>query len=228
MALSKQVTPTSSLDRFMTWAAAAGYDVGEHPAHGGVTRGVHAPGSWHYDGLAADINWGTGSPPGERAHLVVALEVAESMGLAVIFARDGVAGVATNHRNHLHVDVGEWSNYGAGDVRRRAGDLKVWRLQGAVGTPAAGRDNLWGPDTDKRLRAVQQASEYAGPRFPYGIKYTQRVVGTRDDGKWADNSRAAHDVAVEDIQRALGVTDDGVWGPNTDRAYQLARKAYRR
>jgi hypothetical protein len=228
MALSKQVTPTSSLLRFLAWAKAAGYRVGEHPAYGGVTRGVHAASSWHYDGLAADINWGTGNPPGERAHLVVALEVAQSMGLALIFARDGAVGVAANHRNHLHVDVGEWSNYGAGDVRRRGGDLKVWELQGAVHTPAAGRDNLWGPDTDKRLRAVQQAAVLAGMRFPYGIAYTQRVVGTPDDGVWGLASRRAHDDTVMDVQRALDVLVDGRWGTSTERAYQLARKVYHR
>lgn len=228
MGLSQQITPTSTLTRFMAWAHAAGYRVGEHPAYGGVNPAVHARGSWHNDGLAADINWGAGSPPSERAHLLVALEVAESMGLALIFARDGVAGVAANHRNHLHVDVGEWSNYGDGNVRRRSGDLEVWSLQGAVRTPIAGRDNLWGPDTDKRLRAVQQASEFAGPRFPYGVEYTQRVVGTHDDGKWGDKSQSAHDATVSAVQRSLGVHDDGVWGTNTDRAYRAARRAYLR
>lgn len=228
MALSKQVAPSENLWAFARWADAAGYHVGENPRYGGVTAGVHAKGSWHYDGLAVDVNWGTGNPPAERAHLVVALEVAESMGLALIFARDGVVGVASNHRNHLHADVGQWSNYGRGDVRRHAGDLKVWRLQDAVTVPDRGLDNLWGPDTDKRLRVVQQASTMHGPRFPYGIAYTQRVVGASDDGVWGDKSRAAHDVAVDGVQRALGVAHDGVWGSTTDRAYQLARKVYRR
>jgi hypothetical protein len=228
MSLSKQVTPSENLWAFGKWADAAGYHVGENPKYGGVTDGAHAAGSWHYDGLAFDINWGISSPASERAHLLVALEVAGSMGLAVIFARDGVSGVAANHRNHLHTDVGEWSNVGTGDFRRHAGDLKVWKLQRAVRTPASGRDNLWGPDTDKRLRAVQQASELLGPRFPYGVKYTQDVVGVRATGKWGDRSRAAHDAAVVAVQRALGVAVNGVWGPDTDHAYQVARKAYRR
>ncbi len=44
MALSKQITPTSSLNRFMAWAKAAGYHVGEHPAYGGVTPArAHPP-----------------------------------------------------------------------------------------------------------------------------------------------------------------------------------------
>lgn len=225
MALSKQATPTRNLTAFMSWADGAGYHVGENPDYGGVTPGVHTANSWHYDGLAADINWGTSSPPSERPHLLAALEVAESMGLALTYARDGSAGTAANHRHHLHVDVGQWSNYGTGDVRRHGGDLKVWELQYPV---RAVQDNLWGPDTDKRLHAVRRASKHGGERFPYGIAFTQRVVGADDDGEWGPNSRAEHDETVKDIQRVLGVDDDGVWGSVTDRSYQLARKVYRR
>lgn len=225
MALSKQVTPTRNLNVFLAWAVAAGYRVDEHPNHGGVTA-VHVPGSWHYKGLAGDINWGVGNPPGERARLLHALKVAESKGLAVTFARDGVEGSAAKHQNHLHVDVGEWSNYGRGTVHRLPGDLVVWSLQGAVYRDLARRDNLWGPDTDKRLNAVRRASTHAGGWFPYGIEYTQRVVSAEDDGVWGNDSKMAHDQAVAQIQRALGVHDDGVWGPMTEAAFQRARKAY--
>lgn len=225
MALSNQIAPTSSLNRFMAWAKAAGYHVGEHPAYGGVTPGVHTRGSWHNDGLAADINK---NGPRERAELVHALTVAASFGLAVIFARDGVVGVARNHQGHLHVDVGQWSNYGAGDVRAARGDAKVWNLQGAVHLEGADLDNLYGPNTDKRLYALAASSAHGGGRHPYGVRFTQDVVGARADGKWGDASRSAHDAAVVDVQRALGVHDDGVWGPATDRAWRLARKLYGR
>jgi hypothetical protein len=229
MALSRQVTPTKNLHAFMRWAhATPGYRVSEHPSYGGVTPGVHAAKSFHYDGLAVDVNWATGSPPSERALLLAALEVAVSMSLAVIFARDGITGAAANHRDHLHADVGEWSNYGAGNVRRREGDLLVWELQQVVFWAPAQHDNLWGPNTDKRLHAIRMASELHGPRFPYGRKYTQRLVKTPDDGVWGPGSMAAHDRAVERIQDALAVTTDGVWGPATDAEFLRARKAYRR
>lgn len=225
MALSKQITPTSSLDRFMAWAKAAGYHVGEHPAYGGVTPAVHTAGSWHNDGLAADVNK---NGPRERTDLIHAMTVATSFGLAAIFARDGVVGVARNHQGHLHVDVGEWSNYGSGNVRAARGDIKVWRLQVAVHLTGAGRDNLYGPNTDKRLYALAAASTHGGGRHPYGVKFTQDVVGAREDGKWGPASRSAHDDAVAAAQRALGVHDDGVWGPATDRAWRLVRKTYGR
>jgi hypothetical protein len=225
MAMSKQITPASYLDRFMKWAHAAGYHVGEHPAYGGVTRGVHNARSWHYDGLAADVNK---NGPRERAELIHAMTVATSFGLAVIFARDGVAGVARNHQGHLHVDVGEWSNYGDGDVRARSGDAKVWTLQGAVNMGGADRDNLYGPDTDKRLYALAAAAELGGRRHPYGVAFTQDVVGARTDGVWGPASAAAHDATVSAVQRVLGVAVDGRWGPVTDRAWKLVRKAYGR
>lgn len=227
MALSKQATPTRNLNVFLAWASAAGYRVGEHPAYGGVTA-VHVPDSWHYEGGAADINWRVGNPPGERTRLLFALEVAESMGLAVTFARDGVVGSAASHQNHLHVDVGVYSNYGRGPVHRLPGDLLVWRLQGAVYGLLNLRDNLWGPDTDKRLYAVRMASSLHGEQFPYGVDYTQRIIGTDDDGDWGELSKTAHDRTVAQIQRALGVHDDGVWGPITETAFQRAGRSYRR
>lgn len=225
MALSKQVTPTHQLERFMQWAHAAGYHVGENPAYGGVTAGVHTKGSWHDDGLAADVNK---NGPRERTDLIHAMTVAASFGLAVIFARDGVAGVARNHQGHLHTDVGEWSNYGSGDVRAARGDGKVWLLQGAVHLAGADRDNLYGPNTDKRFYALAAASTRGGRRHPYGVEFTQDVVGTRTDGVWGSASSSAHDATVAAVQRILGVYDDGVWGADTDRAWRLVRKAYQR
>lgn len=225
MALSRQIAPTSHLERFMRWASAAGYHVGEHPAYGGVTQGVHTAGSWHYDSLACDVNM---NGPLERSELIHAMAVATSFGLGVIFARDGVTGVARNHQGHLHVDVGEWSNYGAGDVRAAPGHSKVWELQGAVHLAGADRDNLYGPHTDKRLYALATSSAFGGERHPYGVRFTQDVVGARKDGLWGPASRSAHDETVHAVQRVLGVTADGVWGMDTDRAWRLVRKVYGR
>lgn len=98
----------------------------------------------------------------------------------------------------------------------------VRALQGAV---RAVKDNIWGEDTEKRLRAVRYASKLHGSKFPYGVKYTQKVVGTLADGIWARQSAAAHDATVEKIQKALGVKVDGIWGQETDAAYLEIRKA---
>lgn len=228
MALGRQVSTSSTLLTFCAWAAAAGYRLGEHPRYGGVSN-VHVRGSWHYDGLAVDVNYG---PPGtsstERRKLLTALEVAESMGLGVIHARDGRVGSARTHTGHLHVDVGPTSNYGRGLVPVKSGSLVPHRLQGAVNFRTAERDNLWGPNTDARLEAVRHASRHHGVKFPHGVELAQRAVGTKVDGRWGDNSRAEHDETVGEVQRALGVKVDHVWGPKTDAAYLAARRRYRR
>lgn len=104
-------------------------------------------------------------------------------------------------------------------------------LQKAVGAVA---DDIWGADTDKRLRVVMAASSYAGTKFPFGIKYSQKVVGTRPDGIWGNNSRAAHDETVKKVQRALADLGfysgeiDGIWGQATTAGYTAARKRFKR
>ena len=100
--------------------------------------------------------------------------------------------------------------------------VEIQRILGAV------QDNVLGIDTEKRMCAVIKASSWGGVEFPWGVAYTQQVVGTTPDGIWGDASMAAHDRVVEALQRALGVDDDGVWGPETWAAWeQLARTAER-
>lgn len=189
MALSRQLTPTPVLLDFLAWAARAGYSVREHPHYGGVTPGVHRPGSWHGDGLAADLNHGSNGWT-ERARLLVAVGEAERVGLAVTFSRDGVVGSARTHQNHLHVDVGEWSNLGRGLVRRTP----------PRGTAAAGAARP-GTTADPVLRSVQARLNRDYPA------YSRLVV----DGLDGPATRAA----VTEFQRRSGLVPDGVAGPLT-------------
>lgn len=107
----------------------------------------------------------------------------------------------------------------------------VTGLQAAV---RAVQDNRWGPDTDKRLEAVRAASAWAGQKFPFGVGFTQGVVGTKVDNDWGRNSVRAHDIAVAAIQVALRQMGydpgpiDSKWGPRTEAAYQSARSAAKR
>ena len=108
-----------------------------------------------------------------------------------------------------------WSDSGVGSVipaERRLEDV-----QRAIG---AYPDHVIGPDTRQRVLAVVSASAWGGRDFPFGVEYTQGVVGTEQDGVWGDASMAAHDRVVECIQRALGVEDDGIWGAVTQAAWQ--------
>lgn len=110
-----------------------------------------------------------------------------------------------------------------GSVKR----LNVKALQRAV---RATDDNQWGSDTNKRLYAVREASDWSGTDFPYGVKFTQEVVGSKADGEWGPRSRAAHDdtvIAIQTALKAIGFNPgpvDGIWGRQTEEAFQAARK----
>ncbi|MCK9794564.1 hypothetical protein M1843_12480 [Isoptericola sp. 4D.3] len=226
--IGRQKSSSTTLKAYLSWARAYGFRVSEHPSYGGVTRGAHSRNSWHYDGLAADLNWGpAGTSATERSRLRFAIKVADSMGLGVIHARDGSVGSAAGHRGHLHVDVGTTSNYGRGRVAAPAGSRTAQRLQQVAHFPLAQRDNLWGPSTDQRLQAIRAASRMHGSKFPYGVKTAQRAVGVTPDGAWGPKSRAAHDKAVAALQRVVGVSPTGTWGPATERSYTSVRKKLR-
>jgi hypothetical protein len=94
----------------------------------------------------------------------------------------------------------------------------------------APQNNQWDRVVDKHGQAVIHAS--GRPRmFPFGVKFTQEVVGTPQDGKWGPNSQNALFTTVLDLQNALLLMGyapgnlDGIWGPNTKKAYNDARLA---
>jgi hypothetical protein len=89
-------------------------------------------------------------------------------------------------------------------------------------------DNVWGTETDKSANALIKAWS---DEFPYGVQFAQFTVGTRGDGFWGPNSKAAMHDTTASVQRALNVMKfnpgqvDGIWSPKTDAAYLAARKA---
>ena len=110
-------------------------------------------------------------------------------------------------------------NGGSTQVKAAVQYTDIRKLQQAVrATP----DNIYGPDTAKRIDAVRKASRWGGVKFPYGVAFTQSVVGTTPDGVWGNNSRTCHDNTVAAIQRAVGATADCIWGSNTEAAVNKA------
>lgn len=92
---------------------------------------------------------------------------------------------------------------------------QVIRIQNVV---KAKKNGKWDRDTEKRLWAVRQASNYGGNKFPYGVAYAQRVVGANDDGDWGPRSGKAHDAVVRRLQAVLGLRSTGTF----DRALRDA------
>ena len=206
----------SQLMAFADWAQRAGWKLSENSAFGGIKAG-HSKEGFHYRDLAIDLNW-----PGESgdytknevAHADRCCRVARAFGLGRIRALYGTYGSAAQHKNHVHVDCGPTSNLGNGYIYDgRVVSLDVYEVQCIIG---AERDNMPGPDSRKRLAAIRYASKFGGKQFPWGVEFTQGVVGAGKDGKWGDKSRAAHDRTVWAIQEALGLKKDYIWGPITD------------
>lgn len=246
MALSAKLAPTEALVMVCNLAIAMGGRVTEMLPWDPPNKGAHAQKSWHYDvdrafipgkvyGQAADINFG---PPGinkeERAKVLTLIRVCESAGVSYIYARDGIVGSAKQHQDHLHIDVGSYTNSGTGLRKTKAGSIVAYRTQKALHFTGTGLDNLFGANSRQRLDAVRATSNRHGVKFPYGVHVAQAAVGTTTDGIWGAKSRAAHDATVKALQtewRAAGMYTgaiDGIWGPLMDTACQKFLTKYGR
>lgn len=241
MALSKQSAPLRNLVILKAYAKRLGVRVTESFPEDAPNPGVHNPNSWHYDSgthrgtthsLAADFNYGVaGASQTERDMLAHLVTVAQSLGLAVIYALYGTTGSAGAHRTHLHADVGSVTNLGKGPRKPTPGDAVVWDTQPVI---HAAQDNLAGNETKRRLAALREASNYGGRDFPFGVEFTQDVVGTKEDGAWGPKSRAAHDTTMEKLQDAWKQVDlyagevDGIWGPKMEAGYRKFLDRYGR
>ena len=89
--------PSVSIVALGNWLRAKGFDVGQHPAFGGVAR-VHMPTSLHYVGQALDVN-ADGMAGGEAAAFDRLAPALIDAGWATIWRAPG-------HYDHLHVDTG--------------------------------------------------------------------------------------------------------------------------
>lgn len=94
-----------------------------------------------------------------------------------------------------------------------SGPADIHALQRAV---RANPDNVAGPNTRSRCYALAAASNWGGNTFPFGVAFTQSVVGTEQDGIWGPASEEAHDATVEAVQSAVGSEVDGIYGPDTN------------
>lgn len=231
MALSEQQAPIRNLVAFKKYAKARGAKISESLPEDAPNKGVHAAKSWHYDtevfdgvkhSKAADVNYGpAGTSAAERAVLTHLVTVAQSMGLGVVYALYGTEGSAKQHQTHLHVDVGSATNVGKGGRHATPGDLVAWDTQKILNSP---QDNLAGPDTKKRLLSVYEASKRGGTDFPFGIKFTQNVLGAKPTGKWDTQSKKAHDASVKALKslwKKAGIfkgTVDTIWDLEMDKA----------
>ena len=108
-----------------------------------------------------------------------------------------------------------YSGGGSATEASSSGFANITALQSAVrATP----DNVCGEETRSHVLAVASASAWGGVNFPYGVGFTQAVVGATVDDVWGDESEACHDATVEKVQAAVGVEVDGIYGSETNAA----------
>ena len=124
-------------------------------------------------------------------------------------------GVWRRHRSRSIAYVIRPAYTGSGDVTTPEGYANITALQSAVRAEA---DNVCGEETRSHVLAVASASNWGGVNFPFGVGFTQGVVGATVDCIWGDESEACHDATVEAVQSAVGVEVDGIYGSETNSA----------
>lgn len=122
-------------------------------------------------------------------------------------------GVWRRVRNHSIAYVIRPAYSDSEEPNAPSGPADIRALQRAV---RANPDNVAGPNTRSRCYALAAASNWGGNTFPFGVAFTQSVVGTEQDGIWGPASEEAHDDTVEAVQSAVGSEVDGIYGPDTN------------
>lgn len=221
MALAKQVAHVNRIARAKQVLNAHGFTLLESEPYSEVNR-VHTPGSYHYDKigkqtLAVDVNWDNQRE--EKSKLNWARKVLQSYGLGVIHNSPG-------HYTHTHGDVGAHTRVnGRASKTKTKTTLQAYRTEKLQAAVRMRISNLWSGTLDKRLNAVKAASRYGKTKFPYGIKYTQAVIGAKQTGKWDLQSRAKHDETVLKIEKALGFSNpDTTWTSSTSKGVAKAKR----
>ena len=122
-------------------------------------------------------------------------------------------GVWRRVRNHSIAYVIRPAYSDSEEASATSGPADIRALQRAV---RANPDNVAGPNTRSRCYALAAASNWGGNTFPFGVAFTQSVVGAEQDGIWGPASEEAHDDTVEAVQSAVGSEVDGIYGPDTN------------
>lgn len=129
---------------FARWLQSKGYHISEHPLFGGVTRGAHVPGSWHYKGQAIDVN-ADNFRGGEVAAIDRIWRFARAYGLRTIWRSPG-------HWDHAHFDTSPGANI-VGATRWR----DVYDLGGILRPGRLGLNRTTRPE---RILSPEQTSAF--------------------------------------------------------------------
>lgn len=147
------------------------------------------------------------------------------------------------HTQHMHISirVGKayenrttaWGYSAPSPVKKtvvqKPAEANLRSLQLAIRATADGK---WGPTTDKHMDALRLSAGYHGGKHPFGVAFTQKVVGAKPDGSWGPASIKAHKATVTELQKvlvALGykILVNGTWSPSMENAYRVVKDRFR-
>lgn len=176
-----------------------GYQVGEHPAFGGVAPvHKHYPPHDHYSGGALDINGGPGGEPGSLDRLAAMLRAG---GWNVLWRVSG-------HFDHLHVDtsngVGRLPGGGS------AGDVLAGGGGGTIGGFTGGGGGGTGPDYSGPMSANRESLSAARGRSRSQVARARQLYRDRQPLTVGSAPWLEQETAQADILNAGGNTQAGL------------------
>lgn len=173
--------PSVSIVELGRYLQSKGYQVGQHPAFGGVAR-VHMGTSLHYAGQALDVNHDQGNEDAALSSLATAL-VKEGWG--TIWHSAG-------HYDHLHVDTGIYSKLGGKLTKISKTNGFVDALKSGVGFIASTIFNPLKAGAFKLIDGV--AGKFGGGEFATKLiagvakKAVEGAIGWGNDGSGSDSA----------------------------------------
>lgn len=173
-----------------------GYQVGENPLFGGVTPGVHVPGSLHYIGQAVDINADYGFPQGEKAAIDAIIGMASgTYGLHSIWQ-------AAGHYDHAHVDTGVAGEPGL--TAYKDGSIEKALIQAKMGGGPGIGHKIWGGIKSAASKGLSAVTGLVGGP----IKWLAHKVLGELDNPLLDNPFG--DILKSGVHKVLGWATDKV------------------
>ena len=201
--------PSVSIVALGNWLRSKGFDVGQHPAFGGVAR-VHMPTSLHYVGQALDVN-ADGMSGGEAAAFDRLAPALIKAGWATIWRAPG-------HYDHLHVDTGL---YGVLNGKQYGPISKTNMIvEGIKSVGGAIMSTIFDPLKSGAYKLIDGAVGKFG-----GGDFTKKILGgiakKAVDGAIGWGNSRSSDAATLEGGGSAGTKAAAAWRPQIEEALRL-------
>ena len=203
--------PSVSIVALGNWLRSKGFDVGQHPAFGGVApRPTHMATSLHYAGQALDVN-ADGMAGGEAA-------VFDRLAPALIDAGWATIWRGPGHYDHLHVDTGL---YGVLNEKQYGPISKTNMIvEGLKSVGGAIMSAVFDPLKAGAFKLIDGAVGKFG-----GGDFTKKILGgiakKAVDGAIGWGNSGSSDAATLEGGESAGTKASAAWRPQIEEALRL-------